>query len=60
MDARTSQSARMSHHIPNNFRYAVREPEDWCTGPTRSLVMHRPTDAFLGLSSQTAPPRRLP
>jgi hypothetical protein len=40
----------------NNFRYAVREPDDWCTGPTRSLVMHRPTDAFFVVY----PRKRLP
>jgi hypothetical protein len=40
----------------NNFRYAVREPDDWCTSPTRSLVMHRPTDAFFVVY----PRKRLP
>jgi hypothetical protein len=49
----------MSHHIPkasnNNFRYAVREPDDWCQSPTKSLVLHWPTDAlFVVYISQTS------
>jgi hypothetical protein len=40
----------------NNFRYAVREPADWCAGPARSPVMHRPTQAIFVLF----PRKRLP
>jgi hypothetical protein len=47
----------MSRHIPkasnNNFRYAVREPDDWCKGPKKTLVLHRPTHAYFVLYPRT-------